>query len=1762
MRMQLALTLLTEQQKRRKASFRRLALRAGLIVYQAVILSQAGIVLAQSNGLAPNRAPSASPSISKASDRPLGHLPDVATRARVGGAYGQLPLSFEPNRGQADARVQFLSRAPGFTLFLTGNNEAVLKLRRQSAVSSQQPADRNSKFETRNSKLENRSPNSDSRLPAVLRMSLVGGNRAAEIAGADELPGKSNYFIGRDPEKWHAGIPNYRKVAARGVYPGIDLVYYGNQRQLEYDFTVAPGADPGAIRLGLEIADGKTETGNSKLETRSTTESVRIDAKGDLVIALDGGDLRFHKPVVYQEQSAGSSSQLSAVSGQQTVSASPGSSNHNSQITYHNSVEGRFVLLAKNLVGFEIGPYDRTRPLVIDPVLSYSTYLGGSNIDSANSIAVSSDGSAFIAGETDSTDFPTAHALQPNVGGPLDFPNDAFVSKISPDGSTLLYSTFLGGARQERANGIAVDTFGNAYVTGTTISEDYPASIGAADPNCGNDGHCDSTTNNGLLKSDGFVTKLNPEGSAIAYSTFISHLGPQISAGPPPVFSGANDRSFAIAVDLNGNAYVTGVTDYADDTGPFFGGPGDDVFLIKINANGTGFSFFGDFGGAADDEGFSVAADNASFAFVTGVTYSNPFLGNASAGDADGFVMKIDTTQPVATSIAYSTLLGGAGRDQANGIAIDAGGNAYITGVTNSANFPTTAGVVKTPCTSEGDAFVSKLSPVAALIYSTCVGGTGADYGAGIALDTATNAYITGFTNSTNFPTSGVPFQGTYGGGNTDAFVFKLDPTGTTLVYSSYLGGSNAEEGKGIAVDANANAYVGGQTCSTDFPPARPLQSSPGGNCDAFVAKVRVGPDINLSATSLSFGSQAVGTTSLPQTVIVTSIGDSALNITGVAITGNFAIQSNTCSGASLTVDQTCTVSVTFSPTSFGPKTGTLTLTDNVAPGTHAVSLTGSGTNLSIAPTALIFGDQGLNTTSPAQTVTMTNTGTGAVTIIGIDAAGDFAQTNTCGNSLAAGANCTISVTFTPTAVGILSGTVTITDTDPTSPQIITLTGHGTAAVAAVTPATLSFGNQGGTGPSQNVTLSNTGNAPLAISGISITGPFSQTSTCGSTLVSGASCTISVSFLPTSPGAATGTLSIADSASGSPQTVSLSGTGVVPVVSLAPTSLTFASQAVTTPPTASDPQTVVLTNTGNATLNIAVNGILISGVNASDFLQTNTCGVSAVTGGTILAGASCAISVSFKPTAAGTRLASVTIIDDASNSPQSIAVTGTGANAPWAVVSPTSLSFVDTPVGVTTSTTTGANNVITLTNQGNADLLISSIATTGDFAKSDDCGSSRTAGQSCTISVTFKPTAVGNRYGTLTINDNSSNSPQTVLLAGNGQAVPTVSLAPTAITFGDQIVNTTSATQTVTLTNVGGADLAITNVAIAGTNGGDFAIVGNTCAGTFVPGSAPCTITVSFTPTAAGVRTGSIVVADNAPTAGSQQTVPLSGNGTLPPGVGLNPTSLTFAERAIGTTSDPQSVILTNTGGGTLNISGITKTGTDAADFNVNHNCPGSLAPGLTCTISVTFTPSATGNRLAAVSIADNAPGSPQSIPLFGGGSSVAGDYTISIDPKTATIFAGSTANFSLTVTPLNGFTGKVNVSCTAAIRQGACVVNPTSVTLDGTNPLEVGISVQTTARVQAPPGSGPNSLPPAKGYRWVPWAFLLMVLVTLGANRRRRTAIALSVVILMALLWTACGGGGEVGVPNGTPAGSYTLTITGVSGTTTKTTAVTLIVN
>jgi hypothetical protein len=714
-------------------------------------------------------------------------------------AYRTLPLSFEANRGQTDGQVKFVARGEGYTLFLTPR-AAVFSLRgyvKRTSENLDLCGESGAKVAVAYSPGQSENCNDES---DAMRIELVGANAASEVAGVDELPGRNNYFVGNDPQKWRTNVPTYAKVRYRNVYPGIDLIFYGNQHELEHDFIVAPGANPRSITLGFDHA-GKFE----------------IDTAGDLVLRGSGGEVRLYKPLVYQESQH----------GRQTVAAN-------------------YVLKGGWHVGFEIANYDRKRPLVIDPVLGYSTYLGGSGDDFGNAIALDASGMVYIAGQTASSDFPfTAGAYQTSLKGGSD---DAFVAKFDPTKSgaaSLIYSTYVGGSGTDRAFGIAVDpSTGVAYIAGDTNSTDFPT-MNAYSSTFGGGNH------------DAFVTRLNAAGSTLLYSTYLGGSG--------------DDHAFAIAADATGKAYATGTTSnnfpttaanalQATQAG---GGIFVDAFVAKIDTTLSGSpslvysSYLG--GANGETDGYAIAADSAGHAYITGETFAStsfpitgsafqPNLATVGQGDSgfDAFMTKLDTTQAGAASLIYSTYLGGANLDVGNGIAIDPGCaaacNVYVVGSTLSINFPTKNAFQAAPASAQ-QAFVTKFSSSGGVTYSTYLGGNTAngseDLGFAIAADASGDAYVTGRTDSTNFPAFR-SLQAMNGGGVGDAYLTKFDPSGKLLL-SSYLGGNGQDRGFGIALDGAAvlGVYITGITNSTNFPTsAGAYQAQVKSGFDAFLTKV------------------------------------------------------------------------------------------------------------------------------------------------------------------------------------------------------------------------------------------------------------------------------------------------------------------------------------------------------------------------------------------------------------------------------------------------------------------------------------------------------------------------------------------------------------------------------------------------------------------------------------------------------------------------------------------------------------------------------------------------------------------------------------------------------------------------------------------------------------------------------------------------------------------------------------------------------------
>ncbi len=734
------------------------------------------------------------------------HAPSTAAAAQQPGhtraSMGVLPLAFEANQGQTDPTVKYIARGSGYTVFLT-EREAVFALHSAPTAGDARAAGRHALGASRQNATEVRAEESQTQESqtkdqnAAIRLNLIGGNAHPQITASSPLPGHSNYFIGNDRSQWHANVAQFARVAYRNVYPGVDMAFYGGEKQLEFDFIVAPGASASLIRLGVSGAD-----------------HIASDDSGNLVLASAPGNVLLRKPVAYQEKDGA-----------------------------RQPVDVLFVQHATRQVSFVLGNYDHSRELVIDPSVSYATYLGGSAEDDAYGIAIDGNGDAYVTGQTASADFPTVTGGY-STSKKAEF--DAFVTKISADGSTLIYSTYVGGSGEDSGNAIAVDAAGDAFVAGGTSSSNFPHNGGY------------QTTLNGSL--DAFVFELNPTGTALTYSTFL----------------GGSSDDFASGIALHGgNAYVVGQTFSTDfptnnPIQPNIAGASNG-FVTELNSSGSALVYSTYLGGGTSDFAAAVAVDSSGKAYVTGATQNSSFpttqgafqtscgtAANCNGGLPDAFVTVYNAA---GNAYVYSTFLGGEGIDQGQGIAVDASGDAYVTGLTQSSHFPLKSALYSALGGTQ-DAFVTELNPSgSALVYSTFLGGSLTDAGTSIALDGNNNVYVTGQTGSSNFPTAS-PTQGTLGGAN-DAFVSEISPSGSQLLFSTYLGGSlneNTNQGSNlasigsIAVNSTGeNIYVAGNTASTDFPKVAAEQSANGGGIDAFVAMYTqnsTNPDFTISATT------------------------------------------------------------------------------------------------------------------------------------------------------------------------------------------------------------------------------------------------------------------------------------------------------------------------------------------------------------------------------------------------------------------------------------------------------------------------------------------------------------------------------------------------------------------------------------------------------------------------------------------------------------------------------------------------------------------------------------------------------------------------------------------------------------------------------------------------------------------------------------------------------------------------------------------------
>jgi hypothetical protein len=1028
----------------------------------------------------------------------------AAQKAQAWETYGKIPLSFEANEGQADRRVQFLSRGAGFGLFLT-SGEAVVETQ-----------------------------------DATLHMQLLGGNAAAVASPIDPLPGSVNYIQGNNPARWKTDVHSYQRVQYSGVYPGVDLVYYGNQRQLEYDFILAPGADAGQIGL------------------RFTGATLKIDHQGDLVLASSRGEARFHKPIVYQ------------MADGVRVDV-PGA--------YH--VSGQRVT-------FVLGPYDHSRSLIIDPVLSYMTYLGGSDSDyignassqgtgghQSNGIAVDGSGSVYVTGSTLSTNFPVKNAYQ-STGTQQSGHQTAFVTKLNATGTAFVYSTYLGGTVIDEGFAIAVDAAGSAYVVGGTFSPDFPVTTGAFQTLCSPE-----LSNNAIKSACGFegsansfLTKLSADGKSLVYSTFIGGDDRQ----------GA-DTAYGVALDAKNQAYVVGISgDTCDSTDPIYycfpttadafvqgsensDGPNApnevDGFLSVFSADGSSLLYstlvthpvaYG-----SQVESFAVALDSAGNIYTTGTTTSGNLSTTAGAfqtssgpvlstqGTAVGIYQRawVEKFSPVAASggpkITYLTYLGGtttSGTNFPTGITADAAGNAYVFGKNNDeTDLPTTAGAYQTSCASN-TAYLAKLNPTgSALVWATCFGGAADNGGAtngsvsitsNIALDAAGDVFVA-LTGDSTLPTVN-PITTTAGG--SQAFVTEFDPTGAKLLFSTPVGGPmGGEFAAGLVLDANGAIYLAGQVYSTDLPVTAGAAQATygGGGYDSFMTKIAVPVKtttaLALSAAtvtagqSVTFTATVTGATGgpIPTGTVTfkngtTTLGTQTLNATAMATfttsslaVGTYSItaayggdagdQTSTSGAAALSITAALINTTTALTASSATATAgsAVTLTATVTPASGTVVPTGS-VNFMEGGTVLGMGT--LDGTGKTSLVTSTlAVGANAVSAVYSGDKGDNASTS---------AAVTVTITAAPVAT---TTTLTATPTTAVSGTAIIFTAHVAPASGAVATGTVTFTE--GTATLGTGTLDATGAATFSITSLAV-GSDSVTASYGGNAADSASVSAAV----------------------------------------------------------------------------------------------------------------------------------------------------------------------------------------------------------------------------------------------------------------------------------------------------------------------------------------------------------------------------------------------------------------------------------------------------------------------------------------------------------------------------------------------------------------------------------------------------------------------------------------------------------------------------
>jgi HYDIN/CFA65/VesB family protein/beta-propeller repeat-containing protein len=1668
------------------------------------------------------------------------------------------PLIFEQNNGQAPARYHFLARRSGMESLYTADGVDVFVAQSRSTATR-------------------------------LQISWKGANRAATVSGEAPLPGRSNYLHGSDPALWLRNIPQFSRVRYQQVYPGIDLLFHGSGDKLENDFLVAPGADPSQIALQFD-------------------RGVQVSREGDLDVALGNSVLRLQKPIAHQESG-----------------------------TTREQVSAEFALADDGTVIFRLGAYDRTRPLIIDPVFGFSTYLAGTGTDLMTAVTTDATGNVYVTGSTTSVDFPVPHAEQPTCASCTDFSGDpdAYVSKLDPTGRTLLYSTYIGGSSVDSGYSIAVDKNSDILVSGQSRSPDFPQAGAVPSIICQTNDFCF------------FIASLKPDGSAFNYSRLIGG-----SAG-----FYTNYNYGVLAVDSAGNAYLSGVTDDAafqltpGTLGPTVPGyPYDSAFVLKVDPTGKllystiipgnapedGGTYTNNFpasGISVDSKGQVTLAGVAGLGLPTTPGVLQSTLPKNITPQA-GYLLQINAN---ATAFNFASYL--SGTDSTGGFAVDAAGDFYITGNTSELNLPVSANAYQKTITPSADCtcdsgFVleldsqAKTALAATYLTGTSPAGNGGTSFISIALDSKSNVLLGGWTSATNFPLQNpfvsilVPTES-----SADIVLAELNPSLSSLLFGSFLNPTDDVLGGSqfvaLTFDSQDNAIVVGTTLASDFPttansfqPTLPPQKNPLSLIPhGFISKLELAtaaPSVCLSTTSINFGAVLVNT-STSQSLNVTNCGNAPLQFT--SITSSLPIVTVSQSCGAIAPAASCAVQLTFTPVTATTTSGTITLSDNAAIPVQTLGFSGTGGTPQIFfPPSFVVSDL-LVGTRQEFLINFSNEGDGNWIVSNAMATGDFSVDNQCtaplppANSPTFGGVCFIGVIFAPSQAGLRAGTLTITDNAAGSPHVIPLSGNGLTTYPVPSITTILAVASDAHFPQLQVTGTNF----FPASQIIVNGTARTTQYAGEAFL--------VATLTASDLAQAGELpvTVSNSLPGGGVSNAYDATiytairdiGILHSVydpnsgylysSVSATSANYPNQVIVfNPATAS---VVQAWSVGNGPNQLAVSSdgqflyvgldtdkkvaqvSLPSGTvnfavglgNDPDFHNPMVADAIRVLPGQPHSWAVTLCGVGFGPCGEG-----VAVFDDAVErptlvfmnqvQPDALLFIGTNATALYGTTlqeTPSTLyQFAINASGITqtaavTNFTSASPGGGLLDTDGTSiyvsngqvinpsTLAITSTISGGSYGDGIkvDVPNSRVyyAGASEAPPMLFGQASIQAfdltsqaLDGSILMNE-SFSTPEMFRWSSNGLAI---SAQNTLLLFRTSLTGTSAVPSQLAVYGwspatvaVGHGDLTLT---ITGTQfaAGDTLTAGST--------SLPLTVT-SATQITTSIPASFFTTAGNvtiALTNSAKQVVSFA-LPVLTPGpavASLSATSLTFPAQLVSTPSAAQSVTLSDTGTGALLVSAITITG----DFTQTNNCASTIVrSGASCSISVTFTPTTSGTRTGTLTINDNDASKSQTVTLTGSASDIqigaaAGSST------SATVPAGQSATYVLTVSAAAGFIGQLTFSCMNLPQNAAVTINPAGWTI-AAGSQNVVVTISTSQQEAALRPRSPEIM-----FGTICWFGVLTLLpfALRGRAPRDNRKLKFAALMLAALLVAlpliglmSCGGsGGGRPASATTPPGTYTV--------------------